>query len=77
MIIFQFKDTDAAIRFLQVCAELGLDTAKEREEILAIFALNGEMSRVQETNRTREQIIEDWSKEYRILDLSKEKTNER
>jgi len=69
VLIFQFKDSDAALRFWQVVCELGIDDLEGRQEILMDFTRYGEMARVQETQRTKEQILADWSKHYRIMDF--------
>lgn len=72
MFLFEFNDLDAAIRFYQVCAELGLNTEEERQEILINFVEYGEIKRVQFTERTKDQYVEDMSREFNVLDLTGE-----
>lgn len=69
MILFEFRDPDAALRFYQACMELGAKTERERTEILLDFAKNGEIRRMQQTNRTKAQLIEDWSEHYNVKEI--------
>ncbi len=70
MMLFEFPDVEAFARFWQVVWELDAHTEKERSEILLDFAKHGELKRVQQTNRTKEQLIKDWSKEFTIRDIT-------
>lgn len=72
MVLFEFKNVEAAMRFWQVVCEMDYQTEAERTELLVDFAKHGEMKRVWETQRTKEEFIEDMSREHNVLDLTKE-----
>lgn len=76
MLVFQFKDSDAALRYWQVVCELHIDGVKEREEVLLDFAKNGEMAYVMHTERTKEELVRDWSRHSHIMDITAKKGEE-
>lgn len=69
MMIFQFKDTDAALDFWRRVKERHADTLTERHAILLEMAREGLMERVVQTKRTREQVVKDMAQHYRVLDV--------
>ncbi len=69
MLIFQFKDHDGALEFWTRVRDRGAERVDERNAILLEMAREGYMERVLETNRTKEQVIEDWSKHSKILHI--------
>lgn len=75
MMLFEFKDTDAAIEFWQRVRDRDAGSEEDRTRILVEMAKEGLMKRVIETNRTKEEIIDDWSKHFNVLSIDAEKSS--
>lgn len=69
MLIFEFKDTDAATEFWQRVKDRNAHTLTERQAILLEMSREGKMARVTETKRTKEQVIADMAKNYKVLHI--------
>lgn len=68
MIIFQFKE-GAALEFFKRVKARNANTLTERQAILLEMAREGLMERVVETKRTKEQVIADMAKHYKVLHI--------
>lgn len=69
MMIFQFKNHDVALEFWERVQQQHADSLEERQAILLEMAKEGKMERVVQTGRTKEEVMKDWSKHYRVLDI--------
>lgn len=70
MLVFEFKDHDSALEFWRRVVEQKAETLKERNQILLEMTKEGHMKRVQSTDRTKKQLVEDWGREYSVVDLT-------
>lgn len=61
--------SDQALEFWRRVMERGAETEAERKEILLEMANEGKVESVSETGRTKEEYIQDMSKEFRVLDV--------
>ena len=77
MIIFEFESTEAALEFWQRVRDRKADTLAERQAILLEMTKEGRMKRVQETNRTKEEVLKDWSEHYNVLDVTGDTNDEK
>lgn len=66
MLIFQFKE-GAALEFFKRVKARNANTLTERHAILLEMVREGFMERVMETKRTKEQVIADMAKHYKVL----------
>lgn len=76
MIIFQFKDTDAALDFWRRVKERNANTLTERQAILLEMAREGLMERVVQTKRSKEEVIRDMAKHYKVLHIKAKGEND-
>lgn len=58
---------DIAEAFYRICSELNADTPEERTKILDAMAKEGLMKQVYDTGRSRDEILKDFSKNYKTL----------
>ena len=76
MLMFEFPNADACLRYWQVICELQIDNEKERQEILMDFVRNKEITSVRQTNRTRDQVVKDFSRHMHIMDIRAKREDE-
>ena len=76
MIIFQFKNTEAALEFWHRVKERNANTLTERHAILLEMTREGLMERVMQTKRTKEQVIQDMAKHYKVLHVKAKGEND-
>lgn len=76
MILWEFPNAEVCQRYFQVILELGIESEKEKIEILTDFARNGELSLVSHTNRTPEQLANDLSREFKVLHIKPKQSEE-
>ena len=67
MLMIRFPNVDAVLRIYQVWHEMGYETPEEWGELIRDFYGHGEIENVAETNRSKEQVIEDLSKHLKVL----------
>ena len=67
-VIFAFKPGALEI-YVELCQKLNLDTEEKRITALTVMAEMGYMQSIQTTNRSRDQVVKDWSNHFNILDL--------
>lgn len=75
--MFVFQMTSAiAEEFWKRVIERKAETEKERAAILLEMAEAGLLLSVSETNRTKDEYVNDLRKEFEVLDMTKEEENE-
>jgi len=75
MAMMFYLTPEVAMAFFELCLEKGIDSEKDRTELLWRMAREGKVSSVVQTERTREQILDDLRKHYNILHI-KDKEHE-
>lgn len=60
---------EVAETFYRLCTKLNATTEEERHRVLDAMARLGLMKNVIETGRTREEIVRDMRKHYKVLDI--------
>jgi N-acetyl-anhydromuramyl-L-alanine amidase AmpD len=65
-------DVEAYELFLNVCQEMKAETEEEKAQILAALARMGLINNVSRTGRSKEQIIKDFAKHYKVLHVKGE-----
>lgn len=75
MLIFQFKE-GAALEFFRRAKERNANTLTERQAILLEMVREGLIERVVETKRTKEQVIQDMAKHYKVLHIKAKGEND-
>jgi len=76
MLIFQFKDHDAALEFWRRVQERNANTLTERQAILLEMSREGLMERVMQTKRSQEEVMKEWSKHYKVLHIKAKGAND-
>ena len=67
---------DTGLLFYERVIKWGAKTPKEKELILKLLAEEGQMKNVVQTSRTREEVVQDFAKEFKVLDIKCEKPKE-
>jgi hypothetical protein len=67
---------ETGLLFYERVIKWGAKTPKEKEIILKLLAEAGQMKNVVQTNRTREEVVQDLAKEFKVLDVQYEKPKE-
>lgn len=62
-----YLSLETAIMFFSLCQKLDLKTQEEREFLLDQMYKAGALDKVYETDRTKEQFIEDISRNFNVL----------
>jgi len=72
-----FMDVDTALEFYQRVYDRKATTPKEKDAILKELAEEGRMKSIIQTNRTKEQLLADYTKEYNVLHVKKKEQGEK
>ena len=67
---------ETGLLFYERVIKWGAKTPKEKETILKVLAEEGYMKNVVQTNRTREEVVRDLAREFKVLDVKYEKPKE-
>jgi hypothetical protein len=73
--VFRLKNLEMLEMFYQICKEVKAETEEDRLKVLLEMARSNLIESVYTTKRTKKQLVEDFGKEHKVLDLT-EKENE-